>query len=192
MPTYSYARVYFHGDGFIRHSDRGSCEVSVSIHVGRDGGEASLWFPPDTRVEMEEGDGAVYLGCETDHWRERFTGSAMGQLLLHYVVAGGIAARIVEHVSSHPIEPRSPLDPTLVEAGHRQRTALLAAVTARTGRWSKANRIVAAAMLDVLWSVASFERLVVDWQLDRTQAIRGMVWVIGVVEEAIRKGRRPS
>jgi hypothetical protein len=51
---------------------------------------------------------------------------------------------------------------------------------------------VAAAMLDVLWSVASFERLVVDWQLDRTRAIRGMVWVIGVVEEAIRKGRRPS
>jgi hypothetical protein len=41
---------------------------------------------------MEEGDGAVYLGCETDHWRERFTGSAMGQLLLHYVVAGGAQA----------------------------------------------------------------------------------------------------
>jgi hypothetical protein len=103
-----------------------------------------------------------------------------------------VAARIVEHVSSHPIEPRSPLDPTLAEAGHRQRTALLDAVTARTPRWSKGDRIVAAAMLDVLWSVASFERLVVDWQLDRTQAIRGMVRVIGVVEEAIRKGRRPS
>jgi len=89
VPTYSYARVYFHGDTFIRHSDRGSCEVSVSIHVGRDGGEASLWFPPDTKVEMGEGDGVVYLGCDTDHWRERFTGNTMGQLLLHYVVAGG-------------------------------------------------------------------------------------------------------
>ena len=89
VPTYSYARVYFHGDAFIRHHDRGSCEVSVSIHVGRDGGEASLWFPPNTRVEMEEGDGAVYLGGKTDHWRERFTGNTMAQLLLHYVVAGG-------------------------------------------------------------------------------------------------------
>ena len=89
VPTYSYARVYFHGDTFIRHSDRGSCEVSVSIHLGKDGGEASLWFPPDTKVEMGEGDGVVYLGCDTDHWRERFTGNTMGQLLLHYVVAGG-------------------------------------------------------------------------------------------------------
>ena len=62
VPTYSYARVYFHGDTMIRHQDRGSCEVSVSIHLGRDGGDASLWFQPNTKVEMEEGDGAVYLG----------------------------------------------------------------------------------------------------------------------------------
>jgi len=89
VPTYSYARLYFHGDAFIRHSDRASCEVSVSINVGRDGGTASLWFPPDTEVAMAEGDGVVYLGCETDHWRERFVGRAMGQLLLHYVVADG-------------------------------------------------------------------------------------------------------
>lgn len=89
VPTYSYARVYFHGDGLISHRDRGSCEVSVSILLGRDGGEASLCFAPNDKVEMEAGDGAVYLGCETEHWRERFTGSSLGQVFLHYVVAGG-------------------------------------------------------------------------------------------------------
>src|SRR5215467_8873617 len=89
VPTYSYARLYLHGDTFIRHRDRESCEVSASIHLGRDGGEGSLWFPPDNRVEMEAGDGAVYLGCETDHWRERFTGRITGQAFLHYVVADG-------------------------------------------------------------------------------------------------------
>jgi hypothetical protein len=47
-------------------------------------------------------------------------------------------------------------------------------------------------MFDVLWSVASYERLVVDWQLNRKQAIRGISWVIRPVEEAVRKGRRPS
>jgi hypothetical protein len=47
-------------------------------------------------------------------------------------------------------------------------------------------------MLDVLWSVAAYERLVVDWQLDREQAIRSITWVIGLVEEAVRKGRRPG
>lgn len=89
LPTYSYARIYFHGDGFLRHSDRGSCEVSAAINVGRDGGQASLWFAPDNVVHMEPGDGAVYLGYTTDHWRERFEGRSMGQLLLHYVVADG-------------------------------------------------------------------------------------------------------
>ena len=53
-------------------------------------------------------------------------------------------------------------------------------------------RAVAAAMLDVLWSVATYERLVADWHFDRQQAIRGIGWVIGLVEEAIRSGRRPG
>ncbi|MGE5141756.1 MAG: TetR/AcrR family transcriptional regulator [Rudaea sp.] len=101
------------------------------------------------------------------------------------------AARIFEHVSSYPLQPRPPLDPTLTEAGQRQRKALLGAVAARTARWPEADRVVAAAMFDVLWSIASYERLVVDWRLDREQAIRGISWVIRLVEEAVREGRRP-
>ena len=112
VPTYSYARVYFHGDSFIRHYDRGSCEVSVSIHVGRDGGEATLWFSPNSKVEMEQGDGVVYLGCDTDHWRERFSGNTMAQLLLHYVVAGG--AHVAEYFDKWPqrFPPSVTQDPT--------------------------------------------------------------------------------
>src|SRR5262245_16551654 len=102
------------------------------------------------------------------------------------------AARILEHVSAYPRKPRPPLDPTLTEAGQRQRKALLRAVAARTPGWPEADRAVAAAMFDVLWGVASYERLVVDWQLDRNQAIRAITWVIGLVEGAVRKGRRPS
>ncbi len=47
-------------------------------------------------------------------------------------------------------------------------------------------------MLDVLWSVASYERLVVDWDLDPKDAITGATWVIGLVEDAIRDGRSPA
>lgn len=104
----------------------------------------------------------------------------------------GVAARIFHHVSSYPLEPRPPLDPTLTQAGQRQRKALLGAVAARTAGWSEADRVVAAAVFDVLWSVASYERLVADWQLDREQAIGGITWVIGLVVEAIREARRPS
>jgi hypothetical protein len=89
VPTYSYARLYFHGDALLRHRDRSSCEVSVSLNLGRDGGEAGIRFPPNDWVAMDEGDAAVYLGCETEHWREPFTGNTMGQMFLHYVVADG-------------------------------------------------------------------------------------------------------
>jgi hypothetical protein len=49
-----------------------------------------------------------------------------------------------------------------------------------------------AAMLDVLWSVASYERLVVDWQIDHERASQGLTWVIGLVAEAVRDGRGPD
>ncbi len=103
-----------------------------------------------------------------------------------------ITARIFEHVSGYPLAPRSPLDPTLTEAGQRQRKALLDAVTTRTPGWPEADRVVAAAVCDVLWSVASYERLVADWQLDRAHATRAMTWVIRLVVAAVRAGRRPS
>ena len=37
---------------------------------------------------------------DTDHWRERFNGNAMAQLLLHYVVAGG--AHVAEYFDGRP------------------------------------------------------------------------------------------
>jgi hypothetical protein len=43
----------------------------------------------------------------------------------------------------------------------------------------------------VLWAVASYERLVVDWQLEGPDAIRAITWVIGLLEEAVSAGRRP-
>ncbi len=97
----------------------------------------------------------------------------------------GVAARIFEHVSSFPPDARPPLDPTLQEAKRRQQEALLAAVAGRAATWSEADRRLAAGVLDVLWSVASYERLVVDWQVDRSEATRGITWVIGLVRNAI-------
>jgi AcrR family transcriptional regulator len=103
-----------------------------------------------------------------------------------------VTARIFEYVSSFPLEPRTPRDPTLAAAGRRQREALLAAVAPSTRDWSEIDRALAAATLDVLWSLASYERLVADWKLDPKQAIRAVTWVIGLVEQAIRHGRRPG
>ncbi len=96
-----------------------------------------------------------------------------------------VTARIFAHVSSYPPDARQPLDPTLLDAKQRQHQALLAAVAAQAGTWSEEDRTVAAAVLDVLWGVASYERMVVDWQMDPAEAIRGISWVIGLIRQAI-------
>lgn len=102
-----------------------------------------------------------------------------------------VTAQIFTFVSSFPLEPRTPRDPTVAAANQRQREALLTAVAPSTTEWSLVDRALAASMLDVLWSVVSYEKLVVDWELDPQDAIRAITWVIGLVEDAVREGRRP-
>jgi AcrR family transcriptional regulator len=103
-----------------------------------------------------------------------------------------VARRILMTVAAHPFESRAPLDPTLRAAGERQREALRRALSAEAEGWSEADRSVAAGMLDVLWGVAVYERLAVDSDLGRDEAIRGITWVIGLIEAAVRDGNRPG
>jgi AcrR family transcriptional regulator len=103
-----------------------------------------------------------------------------------------VTARIFEHVSAYPLDRQRPLDPTLVAANVRQHDALLAAVGVRASGWSAADRTLAAAIFDVCWSVGSYERLVVDWQLAPDEAIRAITWLIELVVSAVRDGRGPG
>lgn len=102
-----------------------------------------------------------------------------------------VSTQIFEYVSSFPIEPRTPIDSTVAAANQRQRKALLGAVASSAPEWPEGDRAIAAAMFDVLWSVVSYERLVVDWKVEPKDAIKGITWVMGLVEDAIRDGRRP-
>lgn len=103
-----------------------------------------------------------------------------------------LTRRMFEFVSSFPIAPRTPRDEVVSEANERQRRALLDAVASHAGGRDERDRVLAAAVLDVLWSVVSYERLVVDWDLDPEDAIRGLTWAIGLVEAAMRSGDGPG
>ena len=103
-----------------------------------------------------------------------------------------ITARILEYTSSFPIVPRTLRDPTVAAANERQRQALLLALRPRTATWSEVDRAIAGAVLDVLWAPVSYERLVTDWRLGPKEAIRGLTWVINLVEEAIVEDRGPA
>jgi AcrR family transcriptional regulator len=102
-----------------------------------------------------------------------------------------VATRIFEYVSSFPIEARTVTDPSVAAANERQRAVLTAAVQREAGGWPAVDRKLAAAVLDVLWSPVSYERLVADWGIPPKEAIRGLLWVLGLVEGAIREGTRP-
>jgi AcrR family transcriptional regulator len=116
---------------------------------------------------------------------EQEAGVALDELRLDDLRA--FTARVLGFVSSFPLDPRTTRDPTLMAAHDRMRDALLAAVRQGSDRLTTRERTIAAAMLDVLWSVGSYERLVADWGLDPDDAIAGITWVIGLVERAIRE-----
>jgi hypothetical protein len=92
-PTYSYFRVYKCGDILKRHRDRPACEISVTLSLGYAGKEPwPIWIEHDgtlVGVCLKPGDGLLYKGVETTHWRERFDGEYAAQVFLHYVDRAG-------------------------------------------------------------------------------------------------------
>ena len=119
--TYYYDRFYFPGQPLIKHTDRPSCEISVTIHISTNIKESwPIWIKtPDTFedktmktliasgenrfVHLEAGDGMIYKGCERPHWRDPMPGlleSTLNkdeslyyhQIFFHYVLQDGIRA----------------------------------------------------------------------------------------------------
>jgi hypothetical protein len=119
-PTYYYERFYFPGQGLPPHVDRGSCEISVSVHIGTNLKDPwPFWIKScdelgknnDTikhgdimKVRTSSGDGIIYKGCERPHWRQPMPGVKRNkvrkmfgnkelyyhQVFFHYVLANGI------------------------------------------------------------------------------------------------------
>jgi hypothetical protein len=89
LPTYSYFRVYRHGDKLARHTDRPSCEISATLCLGFEEGKSwPIWIegPGGTSsVSLGAGDALLYRGTECPHWRDAFEGQRSAQVFLHYV-----------------------------------------------------------------------------------------------------------
>jgi hypothetical protein len=92
-PTYSFFRLYRNGDRLVRHRDRESCEVSLSLNLGQVTVTPwPLWIagPRGTAAAvLNPGDALLYRGIECEHWRETFEGKEQAQMFLHYVDAIG-------------------------------------------------------------------------------------------------------
>jgi hypothetical protein len=94
-PTYSFYRVYRPGDELVPHTDRQSCEISITISLGFDYLDSTYEWPifvDGVPHVLQPGDLVCYRGVDLEHWREKFIapeGSWHVQAFLHYVDVEG-------------------------------------------------------------------------------------------------------
>lgn len=92
IPTYSYGRVYQNGNELKKHTDRPSCEISITIQLARTHHYAWPIYMGGQRFDLAEGDGVIYKGCDIEHWRSPCDGPdnyLSGQIFCHYVRKNG-------------------------------------------------------------------------------------------------------
>jgi AcrR family transcriptional regulator len=85
----------------------------------------------------------------------------------------------------------APRDPTFVAVDDRRRDALIRAVSSAAPHWSEHDRHAVAALLDVLWNLPAYERLVSVWALSPGDATRALTWLIEKLISAIAEDGQP-
>ena len=108
-PTYDYCRIYPVGEILERHSDRPSCQVSVTVCLRNVGEPWAFHWAPRKSTQglkqgshaLEQGDAIIYAGCELDHWREPNPDNTVYQAFLHYVDLDGPHADCADEYLRH-------------------------------------------------------------------------------------------
>lgn len=93
-PTYSFSRVYQEGEELTPHTDRPSCEISVTINVACTGDIWPIWMQYEdkdpAKCLLNPGDAVIYKGCDVTHWRRKLPKGCINvQFMLHYVIKNG-------------------------------------------------------------------------------------------------------
>lgn len=92
-PTYSYLRLYKHGDTLKKHRDRPACEISATLCLGYVPDQPwPVWVESlgnPAAVSLLAGDMLIYRGMDIPHWREAYAGERLAQIFLHYVDQNG-------------------------------------------------------------------------------------------------------
>ena len=86
-PSYSYVRFYEKGQWLETHSDRPSCQYSITLPLTAYDDTPWEIFLEGNSIDLKLGDMLAYKGCEATHWREPFKGEWQVQAHLHYVDA---------------------------------------------------------------------------------------------------------
>ncbi len=88
LPTYSYWRLYTNLGTLPKHSDRESCEISVSFNISNKGEPWPIYMDGKP-CYTKPGDAVIYLGEKVRHERKELNGDYCTQCFIHYVDKNG-------------------------------------------------------------------------------------------------------
>ena len=88
LPTYTYWRLYSKFAFLKKHTDRPSCEISVTLMIDSDGKDWPLIIE-DEEYHLKPGEAVIYTGTKHSHWRDSYMGDYHIQSFLHYVDKNG-------------------------------------------------------------------------------------------------------
>lgn len=96
LPTYWFVTSYFDKSYMLKHTDRPSCEISVSMNIYDSNIKSALELKDlhgnDQKIYTDRGSGVIYLGLEVEHWRSEMRleeKEAFIQGFFHYVRKNG-------------------------------------------------------------------------------------------------------
>lgn len=82
--AYSFWKCYTYGAILEQHTDRPSCEFSVTAFIDADKKDWPIYME-DKPIYLDSGDAVIYKGTEVPHGRKMFDGDYHIQTFLHYV-----------------------------------------------------------------------------------------------------------
>ena len=103
-----------------------------------------------------------------------------------------LTRHIFKELSSYSAASKSEIDPAFATLDTQRREALLNAVITATPNWNQNDQRMTAAMLDMLWDIPPYQRLLSVWGLESDSASQAVTWMIGLIESAIENGQKPS
>jgi AcrR family transcriptional regulator len=104
----------------------------------------------------------------------------------------GHVRQLFDYLAAFASPPKRQPDAVFLALDQRRKNALLDTIAEASPELSDDERRLTAAMVDVLWSLSTYNRLTGDWALDAKEAARGVNWLVGLLTDAVAAGRGPS
>jgi AcrR family transcriptional regulator len=103
-----------------------------------------------------------------------------------------VTGRVYSAVAKFAVTPWAVVPPAFPALDADRLEGLGLAVDSEAPDWSGTDRMMATAALDIVWSVASYEILLRDWNLSPVDAMRVQRWLHKLVTAALRSGEKPG